>query len=162
MTVNKVVEKAREVVKDLLDKGMVLEVTYNEKTDVVYIRLDCGVCNSLRIATKPGEVYASYRYNLLPGITEEYKTSHRYLRYFYPFSKSDQLIEKILTDKEEKIRKQSLSRYELSMINNQKMNKMLMTFWQNAILIKTEEDINKALKIKAGITEDGISLLDLV
>ena len=75
---------ADKLVSALGRKGFIIQRYDAFKTDSVYLKLDYGVCNSIRISDHPGKQNLQYRYNVIIGgelnITEDV-----YIRYFYKF-----------------------------------------------------------------------------
>lgn len=91
----------------LLQLGYKVQRYNSEATNAVYIKLDYGVCNSIRISDTTGKKYYKYRFNVdivTNGIREERVGSMT--RIFYGIDSLDQLISDITDQKSSK-----LSRY---------------------------------------------------
>lgn len=130
---------ADKLVGALGNKGFVIQRYDAFKTDSVYLKLDYGVCNSIRISDHPGKQNLQYRYNVLIGgeinIIEE-----RYIRYFYNEDTLKELYYQILLDKKMKIDKYGKNRYESLMIKNRRDHENEKGFWKQAKVV-TGNDI---------------------
>lgn len=146
MGAEKVTSKAREVAKELLKLGFTLQMYSAYSTNSIYIKLDYGVCNSIRISDHNGKKNLNYRYNLTKGIIDENTVKKQFTRYYYPFTKSDNLIKQILTDREYRMKQYSMPAYQAFMRKNQEQHADNLGFWRQAVKIETEADIDKVLK----------------
>ena len=144
----KINEKARCIAKELLKLGFTLQVYCAYSTNSVYIKLDYGACNSIRISDHTGKEYLNYRYNLTKGLIDGRVEKKRYIRYYYPFTKCDDMIKQILTDREYRIKQYSLAGYRVTMDNNIKDGRGKAGFWDKAAIVKTANDIDDIIKDK--------------
>lgn len=96
----------------LLSAGFIVHRYDAYSTNSIYLKLDCGVCNSIRISDHTGKGYLKYRYNIGIDIRKKQKTQDTFPRYYYPISESNALIEQILRDRAEKQKKYRKSNYQ--------------------------------------------------
>lgn len=102
----------------LLSAGFIVHRYDAYSTNSIYLKLDCGVCNSIRISDHTGKGYLKYRYNIGIDIRKKQKTQDTFPRYYYPISESNALIEQILRDRAEKQKK--ISKIKLSKLYQKK------------------------------------------
>lgn len=132
------------IVKVLIANKFVVQVYEAYNTNSVYIKLDYGVCNSIRISDHLGKEKLCYRYNIIlnepDNIVEE-----KYMRYFYSQSTWDKLIQQIIFDRMQKQHKYKKS-YEYFMLKNKREHqKDKQGFWRQAVTLnddRTEDDWN--------------------
>ena len=74
--------KADAIVSILKDKGFVIQRYDAYSTDSVYLKLDYGVCNSIRISDHEGKKHLCYRYNMIIG-GENNIVEEKYIRYYF-------------------------------------------------------------------------------
>ena len=125
---------ADKLVNALGNKGFIIQRYDAYKTDSVYLKLDYGVCNSIRISDHPGKQNLQYRYNVIIGgeinIIEE-----TYIRYFYNENSLKELYYQILLDKKMKIDKYGRLKYEGLMVRNQQDHSNDKGFWKQAKIV---------------------------
>ena len=63
---------ANDIIKTLKSIGFVIQRYDAYSTNSIYLKLDYGVCNSIRISDHTGKKYLKYRYNviLFPQLTD--------------------------------------------------------------------------------------------
>lgn len=72
-------------------------------TNSVYIKLDYGVANSIRVSDHNGIEKYKYKYNIRKDIEEKYEeVDDNYLRKYYPFKDIGDLILDVIVDREMK------------------------------------------------------------
>lgn len=130
---------ADKLVSALGRKGFIIQRYDAFKTDSVYLKLDYGVCNSIRISDHSGKRNLQYRYNVLIGgelnIIEDV-----YIRYFYNEDTLKELYYQILLDKKIKVDKYGQRKYQSLMVKNQQDNKNKKGFWKESKVV-TGNDI---------------------
>ena len=130
---------ADKLVSALGRKGFIIQRYDAFKTDSVYLKLDYGVCNSIRISDHPGKRNLQYRYNVIIGgelnITEDV-----YIRYFYNEDTLKELYYQILLDKKIKVDKYGQRKYQSLMVKNQQDNENKKGFWKESRVV-TGNDI---------------------
>ena len=103
-------------------------------TRSVYLKLDCGMCNSIRISDHPGKRHLKYRYNIGSWI-EERRHDHdgRCPRHYYPIEEADVLVATVLRDRERRKKRYGEGRYEALMRENEAEGaKATCGFWSQA------------------------------
>lgn len=105
-------------------------------TNSIYLKLDYGVCNSIRISDHKGKVYLKYRYNLIRGMEKSYGVVDKYPRYFYAEEDVLFMIDKIVFDRNTKVQKYGYTWYARFMEENKsKHSKDTKGFWSKARLV---------------------------
>lgn len=125
--------------KQLMAEGIVIQRYDAYSTNSIYLKLDYGVCNSIRISDHLGKKHLKYRYNIGPFVKEFRKEKDIFDRYYYRADKSQKLIKRILRDRNNKINKYGWRTYMIFMEKNKADGSGKQGFWNNAYLVK--EDI---------------------
>lgn len=139
------VNSSHQVIKDLADllvtrlkaEGFTILRYDAYSTSSVYLKLDYGVSNSIRISDHTGKQHLAYRYNIGAEVTSQYQRLSKnksYNMFFYPLAEVEQLITHILADRQEKLDKYGEDRYRSFMDKNLRENKDAKGFWADAKL----------------------------
>ena len=132
----KIYSIADYIVNSLLTHGFTIQRYNAYKTNSVYLKLDFGVCNSIRISDHDGKEHLCYRYNLIIGCSNDI-VEEKYIRYYYNESSVNDLLNLILFDKREKIKKYGIANYRIFMNMNKNEHKNdEKGFWTQAKLIE--------------------------
>lgn len=59
-----ITQVADTLCRRLLSAGFIVHRYDAYSTNSIYLKLDCGVCNSIRISDHTGKGYLKYRYNI--------------------------------------------------------------------------------------------------
>lgn len=128
---------ADRIVEVLKNKGFVIQRYDAYSTYSVYLKLDYGVCNTIRISDHEGKQYLKYRYNLILG-GENNIIEDKYTRYYFNEHNITGLINQILFDRIMKFRKYGKSLYKHFMIKNRDDHKNDKGFWKDAKLVTND------------------------
>ena len=110
-------ELAKYVSDRLLDEGFIVQRYDAYSTDSIYLKLDYGAANSIRISNHPGKKHLRYRYNIiLDGQTEDVMDT--YIRHYYKPEDVNSMLEEIITKKKEDIQKYGIIGYQKCMKMN--------------------------------------------
>lgn len=123
-------EIAHYVQERLLDGGFTIQRYDSYSTNSIYLKLDYGVMNSLRISDHKGKKHLKYRYNLLSdrkGINKHYDDV--YPRFYYGFNHVERLLADIFQDKVQKLTRYGSKKYRIYMERNLQNNKSNKGFW---------------------------------
>lgn len=132
----KIYSIADYIVNSLLAHGFTIQRYNAYKTSSVYLKLDFGVCNSIRISDHNGKEHLCYRYNLIIGGNDNI-IEEKYIRYYYNEKSVDALLNLILFDKHEKIKKYGFFNYKRYMDKNRIEHKDdEKGFWSHAQIIE--------------------------
>ena len=131
----KIQEIADFLCKRLIQEGFVVQRYDAYSTESIYLKLDYGVCNSIRISNHPGKKYLKYRYNIGPHITEHKAVKDKFPRYYYRADKAKNLVRKILEDRAEKKERYGESMYQKYMEDNARNNSENAGFWKKARIV---------------------------
>ena len=95
----------------LIAEGFTVQRYEAYKTDSIYLKLDFGVCNSIRISDHPGKRYLKYRYNIGPFVKEyQYENKRGLPRLYFCQDQVDALIEQVLRDRKSRIKRYGADR----------------------------------------------------
>lgn len=120
----------------LIEEGFVVQRYDAYSTNSIYLKLDYGLCNSIRISDHRGKEHLSYKYNLRSDIKKYYKERDKYVRYYYLFEQRKNLIEHIKYDRRMKIYQLgSIEEYKDLMNIEKNLNSNNKGFWQKAYLV---------------------------
>lgn len=122
-------EFATDLCNQLLEQGFIVYRYDAYSTNSVYLKLDFGVCNSIRISDHKGKGYLKYRYNIGSHIKEKGIQKDRYPRFYYPTEEVREMVKKICSDRDEKVKRYGQQRYEQFMGENKKEHANDKGFW---------------------------------
>ena len=126
---------ARHISDRLLDEGFIIQRYNAYSTDSIYLKLDYGAANSIRISNHPGKKHLRYRYNIiLDGQTEDVMDT--YIRHYYKPEDVDSMLEAIIAKKKEDIQKYGITGYQKCMQMNIKEHENdKKGFWAQASIL---------------------------
>lgn len=127
---------ANELIDALHDRGFVIQRYDAYSTNSIYLKLDYGVSNSIRIGDHQGKKKLNYRYNIGPGISRFYRKDDQYPRFYFPDDQVMKLVDLIEEERIQRIRKYGTKRYFQYMEKNREEGKNQPGFWQCARLVE--------------------------
>lgn len=132
----KMKELADYLCEKLIAEGFTVQRYDAYKTNSIYLKLDFGVCNSIRISDHPGKRYLKYRYNIGPFIKKHlYENKGGFPRLYYCQDQAKLLVEQILRDRKSKFEKYGVYRYQKFMQEKKLKNGQNKGFWQRAWIV---------------------------
>ena len=131
-------ELAAYIQDKLLNEGIIIQRYDAYSTDSIYMKLDFGICNSIRISGHKGKKYLKYRYNIGQFVSKFAIVKDRYERFYYRADKSDELVKKVISDRNQKIEQYGETRYKELMLKNQSQNSGMAGFWKSAHVVVKE------------------------
>lgn len=124
---------ANTIIKRLKAEGFHLLRYDAYSTDSIYIKIDFGMCNSIRIASHPGKQHLSYRYNIGDYIQKYEEIIREFPMEFYPITEADAMIEAIKKNRADKLYRYGKEGYERFMLKNSAENAQnTKGFWAKA------------------------------
>lgn len=132
-------ELAEYVIAKLLDAGFIVHRYDAYSTHSIYIKLDYGVGNSIRISDHRGKSHLTYRFNLLSYIDKkETIINKNYPMYNYPFEAVDEMLQDVIAQKEIKQKRYTEHNYQRYVKRNKKeiAENPPKGFWQQAKQVK--------------------------
>ena len=108
---------ANYIITNLKSNGFTIHRYDAYSTNSVYLKLDYGVCNSIRISDHSGKKYLKYRYNLILN-GEIKQIQDTYPRYYYNQNSINDMINKIILDRNQKVEKYGQVSYNNFMRTN--------------------------------------------
>lgn len=131
----KVEEMANELAEKLKKQNIVVQRYRRKKDNSIVLKLDYGVLNSVQIAEDVRENDdLHYKYNVIyklldKKITREKNDYGVVVRYFYPFTRKNELLMQVLEDRMKKVLKYGEKNYIFFMKENKaKLEKQ--TYWE--------------------------------
>jgi hypothetical protein len=136
LTTTALASAADSLILLLKNEGFIIQRYDAYSSNSVYLKLDYGVCNSIRISDHTGKGHLDYRYNLLKGCAKitSFVSEKGFDRHFFPLKNMDALVERILSDKRLKLRQYGMSRYTGYMESNRSDFKDQLGFWSKSFL----------------------------
>jgi hypothetical protein len=125
---------ADNIVQVLKSNGFVIHRYDAHSTNSIYLKLDYGVCNSIRISDHSGKKYLKYRYNVIWN-GDEKQEQDTYERFYFNQKSLDKMINKIISDRNQKIERYGQLGYDYFMKKNNEDNHNKKGFWKQAKLI---------------------------
>lgn len=124
------------VVNELKKNGFAVQLYHSYTSNSVYIKVDYGVCNTIRISDHEGYKNLSYRYNLRTDCGR-YRTdrSKPYPQYIFPSFEKKKMIDWIISSRARKIENLGLRGYEQEMKSYRHLNYGKSGFWEKAKLL---------------------------
>lgn len=129
-----VADLAHYVSERLLNGGFTIQRYNSYTTNSIYLKLDYGVMNSIRISDHKGKKHLKYRYNLLSnrkGVRKHYNGV--YPRYFYGFDYVEDMLIDIFRDKVERLTKYGPNNYRRYMQESVENNLNKKGFWSQCV-----------------------------
>ena len=120
---NQEIEVSNKLIKDLRNNGFQIHKYYAKTTKSIYLKLDYGVCCGIRISDHKGKKKYRYKFNLIKQYKGPKQVNDRvYLRLFYDYNNTKELIDDVQSEKKAKIKKYGLCNYQEYMRKNSKDN----------------------------------------
>lgn len=120
----------------LIAEGFTVQRYDAYKTDSIYLKLDFGVCNSIRISDHTGKKYLKYRYNIGSFVKKHrYENKRGLPRLYFRQDQVEILIEQILRDRKSKIKRYGADRYRRYAEENRVENSQKKGFWRQAWIV---------------------------
>lgn len=121
-----------QIIRTLKQNGITVQ-RYNADSRSVYLKLDYGVLNSIRISDHEGRAKLNYRYNLRSDIqVSRYDKATK--RFFFPATDVSGLLRQILSDHNDR-RTRYGDEYESYMQSNLADNGHKRGFWSTAQVV---------------------------
>lgn len=120
----------------LLKHGFTVHRYDAMSTNSIYLKLDYGAANSIRISDHKGKHHLQYRYNVGTQI-KKFKADKggQYPRFYYSMNQMNMLLKHIIEAREQKIRKYGKGEYNAKCLYYKRTAHNSPGFWQDARLI---------------------------
>lgn len=132
---NELIEICNKIIDFLLDNCFSVLRYDAYSTNSIYLKLDYGVCYSIRISDHPGKAYLNYRYNVILGGTVHTDIVKGKQRYYYGDRDLVLLFDQIYKDRQEHIGKYGRGLYNKFMEKNKLEGRSKDGFWKQAKLV---------------------------
>lgn len=121
-----------QIIRTLKQNGITIQ-RYDADSRSIYLKLDYGVLNSLRISNHEGRTKLKYRYNLRSDLTTS-RYDKETKQFFFPSSDVSGLLRQILSDHNDR-RTRYGDEYESYMQSNLADNGHKRGFWSTAQVV---------------------------
>lgn len=125
------------LISRLKAEGIVVQRYDSYSSHSIYLKLDYGVCHTIRISDHKGKKHLAYRYNILtccPDLIAT-KDSVGRIKYYFPIGKKQVLLNKILFDRYQIYKKYGEYQYKGFMERNLQNSHLKKGFWKSARLV---------------------------
>lgn len=131
---------ANYICDKLLDRGIIVHRYDAYSTNSIYLKLDYGMANSIRISDHIGKKHLSYMYNIGRDIKYNYVTETNFTRYFFSFDSVDEMIDMIINKRLAKTIRMNVEgeSYNLLMEEYKERSKNSKGFWEQAREVKKD------------------------
>lgn len=136
---NELENLADSIANRLAGEGFIVHRYDAKTTDSIYLKLDYGVCNSIRISSHAGKKHLKYRYNIGPYINAFHVVKDKYDRFYYPADGLEDMIAQIIEDRELKLSRYGCESYAEYMLKNKRDKAGSPGFWREAVLFNGRE-----------------------
>lgn len=157
---------AADLIKLLQREGFTIQRYDSVTTSSIYLKLDYGVCNSVRIGDHKGKKQYKYRYNVDIGRKQinRHKTPEGWQRWYYPETALRNLLQDVVKERQLLKNKQGEEHYRLLMAQRELEGRGTKGFWQSAKLVGPEEEggldvTNYAINDKAKAALNRLTIL---
>ena len=83
----------------LLDMNFTVHRLDAFTTNSVYLKVDCGVCHSIRVSDHRGKKHLKYRYNIGPFVRKFRSVHDMHRRYYFTVDEVDRLVNFVKYDR---------------------------------------------------------------
>lgn len=94
---------ADEIQEKLLGMGFTVHRLDAVTTDSVYLKVDCGVCHSIRVSDHTGKRHLKYRYNIGTFVRKFRSVRDMHMRYYFTADEVDRLVDFVKRDRARQI-----------------------------------------------------------
>lgn len=138
-------EIATELCDAFLVNGFKVQRYDAYTTKSIYIKLDYGMCNTIRISDHEGYGYLSYKYNIRLDIKENctYRDKNGYTRYYIAPQNINSFVRHIIRERDVKICRMGLERYKECVNKKFDTNCETPGFWSKCKEIRRKSDETK-------------------
>ena len=126
---------ADSVIEKLKNEGFVIQRYDSYTTNSVYLKLDYGVANSIRISDHKGKKHLQYRYNLLSTVNgiHRHKSPQGLGRYYYSFDAVEVMFQDIIEARVLKMLQCGTEQYAKYMETNKLNGQYQLGFWAKCV-----------------------------
>lgn len=132
----KLLKVARYLENELLKRGFIIHRYDAYSTNSIYLKLDYGACNSIRISDHDGKQYLMYKYNVVLNTQlGRWRKDGVFWRYYCGTSKDrlDELIDEIEKDR---AYKKAFNKYDILLAHYKNSKDFKKGFWEKATEVK--------------------------
>lgn len=90
---------ADEIQGKLLDMGFTVHRLDAYTTNSVYLKVDCGVCHTIRVSDHKGKEHLKFRYNIGTFVKKFRSVNDMHRRYYFTVDEVDRLVKFVKYDR---------------------------------------------------------------
>ncbi|OMF38805.1 hypothetical protein BK133_00965 [Paenibacillus sp. FSL H8-0548] len=135
MTIQDIKRYTKMIIDAAKKMGFTVQRYDAYSTNSVYLKLDYGVSNSIRISDHKGKKHLSYRFNLLTNLDKGYVSNGEHLRNYYSPADFEKLLHDIQVNRDNLISRYGEVGYKNFMNKNKFENANKKGFWSQAKLV---------------------------
>lgn len=131
-------EIATKIITTLKAEGIIIQRYDAYSTNSIYLKLDYGMCNSIRISDHKGKAGLSYRYNVRTDMRKylDETDSRGFPRHYYPSDQVERMIRQIMVRRlEVQAKSGGTTGYQMYMKMNKIKNQGEAGFWKESVLV---------------------------
>ena len=122
-------EIADTLTRRLISIGFIVHRYNAHSTSSIYLKLDYGLSCGIRIADHLGKKKYSYRFNIIKDyVGDKVIVKDGLICYFYDFTELESVLAAVQNEKQNKINKYGLDKYNLYMKNEKNENEIFKRF----------------------------------
>lgn len=131
------------IIRTLKKYGFAVQLYQSHSSNSVYIKVDYGLCNTIRISDHRGKALLAYRFNLRKDVKSRYTDKSKpHVQYMYPFSDKRKVIDEILYIRKKKIAKNGVGWYIRELQTQKQDNSNKRGFWEKCQLVCDYDVLN--------------------
>lgn len=123
---------ACSIAKRLIAEGFIVQRHDAHMTNSIYLELDYGICNYIRIDCHAGKEHLKCRYNIGPFIDEFCEVKDGYGRLYYRVDKAEDMVARIIKDRDLKLSQYGYESYAGFILKNERDKEDSLGFWREA------------------------------
>lgn len=134
---HKTLNVALDLITLLKNEGFIVQRYDSITTSSIYLKLDYGVANSIRIGDHRGKKQYKYRYNVDIGRKQinRHKTGEGWPRWYYPETELEALVRDVMKERKRVMQRHGPDSYWALMVQRQFDNQGSKGFWSQARLV---------------------------
>jgi len=135
--VRKTLSVALNLITLLKEEGLTIQRYDSVTTSSIYLKLDYGVANSIRIGDHKGKKQYKYRYNVDIGRKQinRHSTGEGWPRWYYPETELNALVRDVVKERKRIMQRYGPDSYWALMVQKQFDNRGNKGFWSQARLV---------------------------
>ena len=134
---------AYRVIDELLRQHIKVHAYRSVSSDSIYIKLDAGVCGSVRVSDHRGKEKLKYKFNVDLSLSKQTRyVTHKmgYTRFYYSSDNLNLMFSDIAEVRANKMEQYGLDRYESFVERNIEDSNRKKGFWAHCTLVRSIDE----------------------